>query len=192
MPPTGNGADRDDVRPPAGAEPGRPGGPTPPADDRGSASADVGAPEVGILRARVAELEDLHRRAVADLDNLRKRTALRAHRDRDDERSAVVAHWLPVLDNLDLALAHADADRRSIVDGVRAVREQALKVLDQLGYPRFGEVGEAFDPARHEAVAAVPGPDAPAGTVVQVVRPGYGDGVRMLRPAAVVVASGGP
>ncbi|CAM5397651.1 Protein GrpE OS=Streptomyces alboniger OX=132473 GN=grpE PE=3 SV=1 [Streptomyces alboniger] len=74
------------------------------------------------------------------------------------------------------------------MDGVRAVRDQAVNVLELLGYPRNAEVGVAFDPARHEVVAVVQDPDAPPGTVVEVLRPGYGDGERQLRPAAVTVA----
>jgi molecular chaperone GrpE len=60
-------------------------------------------------------------------------------------------------------------------------------VLARLGFPRFEDVGERFDPSRHEAVGAIEA-DAPAGTVVAVVRPGYGTPETVLRPAAVVVA----
>jgi molecular chaperone GrpE len=68
------------------------------------------------------------------------------------------------------------------------VREQALAVLNRLGYPRRDDVGEPFDPTLHEAVATVEDADAPDGTVVKVVRPGYGSDENLLRPAAVVVA----
>ena len=66
--------------------------------------------------------------------------------------------WLPVLDNLDLALAHAGADPGAIIDGVRAVRDQARAVLQRLGFPRRDDLGAVFDPARHEAVGSGPGP----------------------------------
>ncbi len=62
----------------------------------------------------------------------------------------------------------------------RAVRDQAVNVLELLGYPRHAETGVAFDPARHEVVGVVQAPDAPPGTVVEVLRPGYGDGERQL------------
>ena len=94
-----------------------------------------------------------------------------------------------MLDNLDLALEHAAADPSAIVHGIRAVRDQALSVLAGLGYPRRDDTGDTFDPVRHEAVATVVDPNAEEGAVVHVVRPGYGDGHRQLRPAAVVVAS---
>jgi molecular chaperone GrpE len=140
------------------------------------------------LRARIAELEDLWRRALADFDNLRKRVARDAATQRNAEQARLAAPWLPVLDNLDLAVEHAGSDPESIVAGVRAIREQALAVLARLGFPRQSDVGEKFDPSRHEAVAAVPSPEAPAGTVVQVVRPRYGTDEHQLRPASVVVA----
>lgn len=146
--------------------------------------------EISELQARVAELEDQWRRALADFDNLRKRVARESTTQRDAERARVAAQWLPVVDNLDLALEHADDDPSKIVEGVRAVRDQALDILARLGFPQRSDVGERFDPARHEAVAVVEVPDTPAGTVVQVVRPGYGTGEHLLRPAAVVVAKG--
>ncbi|QSB17208.1 nucleotide exchange factor GrpE [Natronosporangium hydrolyticum] len=145
-------------------------------------------PDSAALRQRITELEDQSLRTMADLDNLRKRHARELTLAREEERVQVASSWLPVLDTLDLALAHAEADPASIVAGVAAVREQALQVLNQLGYPRRDDEGTQFDPAWHEAVAAVPDDDRPAGTVVQVVRPGYGGAARQLRPAAVVVA----
>jgi molecular chaperone GrpE len=152
------------------------------------AAAEAPDGDAAKLRARIAELEDLWRRALADFDNLRKRVARDAATQRDGERARLAALWLPVLDNLDLAVDHANSDPESIVAGVRAIREQALAVLARLGFPRQSDVGEKFDPGRHEAVAAIPSPQAPAGTVVQVVRPRYGTEEHQLRPASVIVA----
>ncbi|WP_406631142.1 nucleotide exchange factor GrpE [Amycolatopsis sp. WGS_07] len=146
--------------------------------------------EVAELKARVAELENQWRATAADFDNFRKRTARDAEQLGDLERARVAGQWLPVLDNLDIALAHADADPVSLAEGLRAVREQADAVMARLGFARRDdEPGVPFDPAVHEAVSTVPGGDP--GTVVQVVRPGYGSGERQLRPAAVVVARRG-
>ena len=89
-----------------------------------------------------------------------------------------------------MALQHAGADPTSIVSGVQAVHDQALSVLAELGFPRRSDVNEPFDPSRHEAVAALPDADAKPGTVLHVVRPGYGSDERPLRPAAVIVAKG--
>jgi molecular chaperone GrpE len=103
-------------------------------------------------------------------------------------RAEAARRWLPVLDNLDRAVAHGEADPGSILEGIRAVRGQAAGVLAGLGFPRRDALGEPFDPARHEAVATRPADGVPDGTVVEVVRPGYGDGDHQLRPAQVVVA----
>jgi molecular chaperone GrpE len=140
--------------------------------------------------AVAAELEDRWRRAVADLDNLRKRHHSQLERVRAAERERVAAAFLPVLDNIDLALRHAGADPATIIEGVRAVREQALAVLAALGYPRHEEEGVPFDPARHEVVGVVPADEVglPPGAVASVLRPGYGDPDRQLRPASVTVA----
>jgi molecular chaperone GrpE len=149
--------------------------------------ADLDARFAG-LQARLAEVEDQKLRALADLDNLRKRCAAQVERAEADARAQVARQWLPVVDNLERALEHAAADPRTIVEGIQAVRQQAMGVLASLGFPRRDDTGTAFDPARHEAVAATYDPRVSPGTVVQVVRPGYGESDRLLRPAQVVVA----
>src|SRR5580658_2736232 len=140
------------------------------------------------LEARLAAAEDQKLRALADLDNLRKRGAVQVERAEADARVQVARQWLPVVDNLERALEHAAADPRTIVEGIQAVRQQALSVLASLGFPRRDDTGATFDPARHEAVATTYDPRVPPGTVVQVVRPGYGEADHQLRPAQVVVA----
>ena len=141
------------------------------------------------LRAEVARLDDAWRRALADLDNLRKRTARDTAQREVAERARAAAAWLPVLDNLDLAAEHAEEGDKSVAEGIRAVRDQAVRVIADLGFPRRDDVGAKFDPARHEAVATEADPAVPAGTVVRVLRPGYGDDQHLLRPAAVIVAA---
>ncbi|KMO71885.1 nucleotide exchange factor GrpE [Mycolicibacterium goodii] len=136
----------------------------------------------------LVKLEDRWRRAVADLDNLRKRYARELAHERATERSRVAAAWLPIVDNLERALSHAGEQSDAVVAGVRSILEQALQVLEQLGYPRDEEAGVPFDPERHEVVGVVEQPDSAPGTVVEVLRPGYGEGSRQLRPAAVVVS----
>jgi molecular chaperone GrpE len=172
------------------AEPAR-GEPT----SRGSPAAEAAAAEAvaaetgAAIEQRIAELEDLRLRALADLDNMRKKCASQVSRAEAETRARVALQWLPVVDNLERALAHAQADPGSIVDGVKAVRNQAVSVLAQLGYPRRDDdLGAEFDPARHEAIASREDPSAPEGSVVEIVAPGYGEGDRQLRPAQVVVA----
>jgi molecular chaperone GrpE len=135
------------------------------------------------------ELDGQLRRALADLDNLRKRYEREVTRERSDERARVASSWLPMVDDLERTLEHAEADPEVLITGVRSVLDQALQLLDRLGFPRFDDTGTVFDPARHEAVGAVEGGERP-GTVVAVVRPGYGAGDALLRPAGVVVARG--
>jgi molecular chaperone GrpE len=170
----------------------------PPAGSEDAASAETTRPEgagavdmIADQAARIAELEDARLRALADLDNMRKRCAAQIRHAEEDARAAVARLWLPVIDSLDLALAHATADPATIVDGVEAVREQALGVLARLGFPRRDDRGARFDPTRHEAVATRPDPGTEADMVAEVVRPGYGEGDHQLRPAQVVVARPG-
>jgi molecular chaperone GrpE len=138
--------------------------------------------------AEVAKLDDRWRRAVADLDNLRKRYARDLDRERVTERSRAAAAWLPVVDNLERAIAEMSDRSDAIAEGVRSTLGQAIQVLEQLGYPRDAESGVPFDPQRHEVVSVVEQGDSAPGTVVEVLRPGYGHGSNQLRPAAVVVS----
>ena len=176
----------------------------PPADSQEAARADTTRPEgadttrpegaadtIADQAARIAELEDARLRALADLDNMRKRCTAQIRRAEEEAGTAVARQWLPVIDSLDLALAHATASPATIVDGVEAVREQALGVLARLGFPRRDDRGAKFDPTRHEAIATRPDPGTEADTVTEVVRPGYGEGDHQLRPAQVVVARPG-
>jgi len=138
--------------------------------------------------AEVAKLDDRWRRAVADLDNLRKRYARDLDRERVAERSRVAGAWLPVVDNLERAIAEMSDRSDAIVEGVRSTLGQAIQLLERLGYPRDAESGVPFDPQRHEVVSVVEQGDSAPGTVVEVLRPGYGHGSSQLRPAAVVVS----
>lgn len=186
-----------DPRPEA-SNPTNPTGPTGPDDLTGTTDETepaapgraAEAPETGLadLHDRVAELEDQRLRALADLDNLRKRCAAQATRAATEAGSSVASQWLPVVDNLDRALSHADGEPDAVLAGVRAIRDQALEVLAKLGYARQDDLGEVFDPARHEAIALRPDPHAGAGTVIEVLQAGYGEGDHQLRPAQVVVA----
>jgi len=163
------------------SEPGE--GPAPGGDGAEAAVAD--------LEARLAEARDLRLRALADADNARKRCADQVRRAAADARAQVASQWLPVLDNFERALAHAQADPGSIIEGIEHVRQQALDVLARLGFSRRDDMGALFDPARHDAVASRPVADAAPGTVVEVLQPAYGDGDHQLRPALVVVAVAG-
>ena len=159
-------------------------------DDDASPDRETAADErVKALEGTVAELEDRWRRALAELDNARKRHARELSHEVEAERRRICLAWLPIVDNLELALEHAKDDPASIIVGVRAVRDQAVALLASLGYLRDDETGVPFDPLRHEAAEVVEDPEVPPGTVVRVLRPGYGRlPDRQLRPATVAVS----
>jgi molecular chaperone GrpE len=138
--------------------------------------------------AELARLEDRWRRSVADLDNLRKRYTRELDRERNQERSRVSAAWLPLVDDLERALAYEGGNEGPVIQGVRTILGQAARVLERLGFRRDAETGVPFDPARHEVVGVIDAPDAAPGTVLEVLRAGYGEGPNQLRPAAVVVS----
>lgn len=159
----------------------------------GEATADAAIDAEADSAQRIAELDDAWRRTAAELDNVRKRCAKDVARARDQERASAAGRWLEVLDNLERALEHAASDPRDIVDGLRAVVQQALGVLASAGYPRRDdEVGTPFDPFRHEAVGTVVDDDIVPGTIARVLRPGYGTDAETLRPASVIVATRSP
>jgi molecular chaperone GrpE len=143
---------------------------------------------IAALQARIADAEDRRLRALADLDNLRKRCAAQLSRAEADTTARVASQWLPVIDNLDLALEHSQADPAVIIEGIQSIRDQALSVIARLGFPRRDDTGVMFDPARHDAIAARAGSPAAEGSVIEVMRPAYGDPDHQLRPAQVVVA----
>ena len=144
------------------------------------------------LNEELADTKDRLRRVTAELDNTRKRNAGQAADLRAAARAEAAASWLPLIDNLERALEYSavagPGSTDPIVEGVRAVRDQAVSLLEKLGFARHAEVRVPFDPYLHEAVGVTHDVDAEPGTVVAVVRPGYGEGERQLRPAGVVVA----
>lgn len=177
----------DAAREPSGRSASGPQAAAGPPGDRGTnaTSASVESEAAGLA---LVDMRDRWQRAVADLDNLRKRCQRDIEDARSGERARVAAEMLPVIDNLELALQHASADPGTIVTGVQAVRDQALSALARLGFERIEAAGARFDPNRHEAAQIVLAPDAEPGTVVAVLRPGYTAPGGLLRPAVVAVA----
>jgi molecular chaperone GrpE len=156
-------------------------------DEQTDAPAEPVAGEA-VRDEELARLEDRWRRAVADLDNVRKRYARDLDRERSAERSTVARAWLPIVDNLERAVSHARDESTAVVDGLRSVVNEAVRVLERLGYPRDAASGVPFDPQRHEVVGMANDQESAPGTILEVVRPGYGEGTQQLRPAAVVVS----
>jgi len=146
---------------------------------------------VSDLEARVADLTEQRLRTLADLENARKRYDRELGQARQRERIQITREWLPILDNLERALAHSGADPASIISGVEAVTEQAAQLVERLGFPRQDDLGETFDPSRHDAAGSRQDAEAAPGTVVEVLQPAYGSGDLQLRPALVIVAKDG-
>ena len=128
-------------------------------------------------------------RAVADLDNVRKRAQRdieAAHRYGLDK---FAAELLPVKDSLELAVQNAPrADAKSLIEGQEATLKLLARALEKAGVTLIDPLGEPFDPARHEAMMAQESPSAEPNSVLQVVQPGYELNGRLLRPARVIVA----
>jgi molecular chaperone GrpE len=138
------------------------------------------------------DYKDKWLRAVAELDNVRKR----ARRDVGAAESRgifkLARELLPALDNFERALAAAEAQPENrdhhLTDGIRLVQSELLGALSRVGIEPDSPKGERFDPHRHEAVAQQPVDGAEPGTIVEVYSAGYTYGDDVLRPAKVVVA----
>jgi molecular chaperone GrpE len=147
--------------------------------------------EIAELRRELAEQQDRVLRALAETENVRRRVERTADERVKYANEAVLRDLLPVLDNFDRALAAARAagGAGGVVEGVELIQRELLRVLERHGVTRYSAVGQRFDPARHEAIAQVPGGGAAAGTVVTETAPGYLFNGRVLRPALVAVAA---
>ncbi|MFZ5786308.1 MAG: nucleotide exchange factor GrpE, partial [Acidobacteriota bacterium] len=97
--------------------------------------------------------------------------------------------FLPVLDNLERALGHAEGDAGGLVAGVGMVQKQFLTLLEKYEIRPFDSLGQPFDPERHEAIQQAHA-DAPAGVVAQQLQRGYLRGEKLVRPALVIVSLG--
>jgi molecular chaperone GrpE len=156
--------------------------------------------QMAALAREAADYKDRLLRSLAEMENLRKRTERQVVDARDYGIAAFARDILAVADNMERALGALDADLRekadagtkALLDGVELTERELLKVLEKHGVKKFDPLGEKFDPNLHQAMYQVPDPSRPAGTVAQVVQPGYMIGDRMLRPALVGVAVGGP
>ena len=151
--------------------------------------------EVSMQRSRetMDRLKDTHERmlrALADLENYKKRAAREREETIKFGNERVLKEILPVLDNLDRAVVHAkaSADYKTLLEGVELTRRSFEDALSKKGVKGFSAIGLPFDPAVHEALQQVESADAPPNTVVQEVMRGYFLNDRLLRPAAVVVS----
>jgi len=153
-----------------------------------------------LAKSENAELRDRYLRLAAEMDNLRRRT----ERDVRDAKAYAVAGFardmLAVSDNLRRALEAIPAEAResgdagfaALIEGVEMTERSMLAALERHGVKKLEPAGQKFDPNFHQAMFEVPNTEVPNNTVVQVVQAGYTIGERVLRPAMVGVAKGGP
>ncbi|TLP47120.1 nucleotide exchange factor GrpE [Cohaesibacter sp. CAU 1516] len=168
------------------------------------------APYLNPLEAaelRIAELEKEHGemkdqllRTVAEMENLRRRTEKEVRDAKQFSVASFARDMLAVADNLRRGQeAVADEERvaaegalKALLDGTAMTEREMLKTLEKHGVKKLNPEGEKFDPNYHQAMFEVPNPEVPNNSVVQVVQAGYVIGTRVLRPAMVGVAKGGP
>jgi len=161
--------------------------------DEGVATAESVDP-MAALRDEAAKNWDLYLRARADLDNSRKRAQRdvdEAHRYANDR---LLKEMIPVLDNLERALAHAGSEgggeAQSLIEGVTLTVNLFRKVLEGFGVKPVVAVGALFDPNLHQAMGQVETSEHPPNTVVTEFQKGYFLNDRLLRPALVMIAKG--
>ncbi|MDF2998014.1 MAG: GrpE protein [Xanthobacteraceae bacterium] len=152
------------------------------------------------LDIEVASLKDKFLRAFAEADNVRRR----AEREVADAKVYGITNFardvLTVADDFERALGAVVAEERekaegtlkTVLDGIDLTARALTQTLTKHGIAKIEAEGAKFDPNLHQAMFEVPNPEVPSGTVVQVVQPGYTIGGRVLRPALVGVAKGGP
>lgn len=157
-------------------------------------SAAIPGPDevVAAAKKEAAANYDRYMRAVADLENFRKRTVREKDELRQFAAAGVVEDIIPILDNLSLGLAATkqQTDVKAIVDGLGLVLEQFKATLGRHGLKEINPIGQAFDHNLHECISHQSSADVPEEKVSQVVRLGYTLNGRLIRPAAVVVSSG--
>ncbi len=157
------------------------------------------AVRVAELDAQNAQLTDKLLRTMADMENLRNRT----RRDKEDAikyaPQKLVTDLIGVMDNLQRALsavseeaAEGNEDLKTLRDGVEMTNREMLKVFEKHNIVEVEAMGARMDPHSHEALFEIPDPSQPEGTIVQVIQPGFRLHDRLLRPARVGVAKGGP
>jgi molecular chaperone GrpE len=155
----------------------------------GSSGADAQTHEA-VVAERDKYLE-IAKRTRAEFENYQKRASRDAETERKYAAKPLLGDLLPVIDNLDRALASAKGkpDPTGIVQGIEIVRKQLSDALDRHGVAVIDPMGEMFDPNQHEAILQQPSPGAAPMTVLHVAQVGYKLHDRVIRPAHVVVAA---
>ena len=157
-----------------------------------SSGSDLAA-QLESAKAEAADARDRYLRAVADLENFRRRSVC----EKDDLKlfaiSRALEDLIPVMDNLALGLAAAkqpNADLKTLTGGVEMVLQQFRSALGAHGLKEINPQGQPFDPHQHEALSHQASNDVKPEHVAVVVRTGYTLNGRLLRPASVIISSG--
>lgn len=182
-----NETERDlDVVPPIEVEPV-------PEPDPGAAAGHAALEEaLAEARRERDQKGDQALRAQADLDNMKKRLDRESMERRLTDTANLFRRLLPVLDNLERALAAARERDDALKNGVVLIHQQLVEAMGKEGLAAIEAIGAPFDPARHEAVEMVAAAGHAAGTVVEQMQKGYTLRERLVRPALVKVAAGAP
>lgn len=145
-------------------------------------------------KAETARIRDQLIRTTADFDNYRKRTRRESVEAEQRGREAFLKEILPVFDNLERAVSHAEVatDIQSLLNGIQMVKRQFTDTLARQGIERVQTIGTQFDPALHEAIQHLETDDKPPGTVAHEIQGGYIVHKKLIRPALVVVAKAKP
>jgi molecular chaperone GrpE len=152
---------------------------------------DMPSPELEALRREAEDHRDHYLRAVAELDNLRKRSAREVEAARKFGAERLAQAILAVHDSLEAGLAATEkAGHSALLDGQRATLRLLEDAFTASGIREINPVGELFDPNKHEALSLMSAPDVAPNTVIQVVQKGYELNDRLLRAAKVLVARG--
>ena len=147
------------------------------------------ADAVEMLRQERDDLQERLLRLAAEFDNYRKRTDKERRELTDAVAADLIRDLLPVVDDLERALAASDASADpTLRSGVELIHRQLLEALRRRGAEPFAAVGRDFDPAWHEALTSEPAHGRRDGEVTDEIRRGYRIGARLLRPALVKVA----
>ena len=164
--------------------------------DRLQNELDSVSDQIEAAKQQAAEANDRFLRLQADWDNYRRRTAQERLDERQRATEKLVVDLLPVIDDLERAIEHADnltdPAAKQFVEGVSAVCNKLVNVLNKEGVEVVNPVGEAFDPLSHQAVSQIEDAQAYDETVAQVYQKGYRMGGKDIRTAMVVVTHGGP
>ncbi|MFC3853879.1 nucleotide exchange factor GrpE [Salinispirillum marinum] len=152
--------------------------------------------QLAASQEEIAKLKDAVIRSEAEMQNIRRRAEKDVEAAHKFSQEKLIKELLPVLDNLERALEASTGEEtgaaKAVLEGVELTHKSFSDTLVKAAVVALNPVGETFDPQLHQAMSMVPNPDVPANTVIAVVQKGYSLHGRLVRPAMVMVSSGGP